>query len=257
MRRHSTIACLLLAIQGWAQVHVDKPVRFNSGDPAARQIEGLAAPQQEDAAITLGTARSGSLHFAQVSGTANAINLTLDPPTSGYADGLLVRFIPAAANTAAVTLNVDGLGPGDLIRSDRLTPGLGELRPGSPVEVQYVDSVFVLLSRTENDCPQGYLQVNGRFCIQSTENASMLWFNAVNLCADRGARLCTWDEYYHACITWSASMTGLFDDWEWYDDTSDHTHTALQGGRFTCHSVRAIASLNVESHPSRCCYRLR
>jgi hypothetical protein len=169
----------------------------------------------------------------------------------------LIRFTPTAANTAGVTLNVNGLGLRKLLRPDLLTVSLGELLPGAAVEAQYADSVFILLHRAESGCPPGYLPVNGNFCIQQTDVDGHSWFEAVRYCTDVGARLCTWDEYYNACMAWTGTLVETFDDWEWADGTSDHTHTAVQCGRWQCYSERSVGATDGDVHSTRCCYRLR
>lgn len=239
-----------------AQVAVDRPVRFTSADSTQRRIDDLAAPVQDDALITLKTDRDGAVHWAAAAGTANAITIAMQPPLASYANGLLIRFLPVQNATGPVTLNVDGLGARKLLRPDLLPVALGQLIAGQAVEAQYADSVFILLARAESGCPPGYLPVNAHYCIQQNDNDNQTWFQAADFCAERGSRLCTWDEYIHACTLHESVMTGMFDDWEWYDDTADHTHTGVQGGRYQCNSQRSIGMVG-EIHSSRCCYRLR
>ena len=257
MRSFIVISLAMLVTRGTAQVHVDRPIQFTSTDSVQRQIQGLATATEEDGAITLAGDRSGPLQLALVNGTANALTLTLSPAPVAYTDGLLLRFIPAFPNSGAVTLDVNGLGPRGLLRPDLLPITLAELSPGALVEAQYADSVFILLRRAESGCPPGYLPVNERFCVQQAEVDNVTYFDAVRYCTDRGAKLCTWEEYYNACMMWQGTLTGTFDDWEWVDGTADHTHTALQCGRWMCHSERSCTADEVQFHSLRCCYRLR
>ncbi len=240
-----------------AQVHVDRPIQFTAADSTQRQVLSLGAAQQDDALITLGAVRSGALHVATVAGGTDTLQLSMEPTASGYVTGLSVRFTPVVANGRAVWLDVDGLGPRRLVRPDGLAPSTGQFDPGVPVEAIYMDSVFVLTSRALEGCPSGFLPVNARFCFEVNEGPEMLWYDAVRYCGDRGARLCAWDEYYHACTVLSGSLNGLFDTWEWMDDTADHSHTAGMMGRYTCESERTIAALDVSLGNPRCCYRLR
>lgn len=240
-----------------AQVHVDQPIQLDAADSTQRRVLSLGAPQQDDALITLGTARTGALHLATVSGGPDSLQLALSPPAAAYITGLSVRFTPNMSNDRAVRLDVDGLGSRKLVRPDGLPPATGQLIAGVPVEAIFMDSVFVLTSRLPQGCPSGFLPVNARFCFEVNEGPEMLWYDAVRYCGDRGARLCSWDEYYHACTALSGSLNGLFDTWEWMDDTADHSHTAGMMGRYTCESERTIAALDVSLGNPRCCYRLR
>ncbi|MBL7965285.1 MAG: hypothetical protein JNM31_15725 [Flavobacteriales bacterium] len=250
-------ALLLLAAPALAQVQVDRPVIFSGPLDSLRQVEGLAYPATDDALLRSDAHASGALHWAQVGGTANALTLTLSPAPAAYGGHLRVRFLPLLANTGPVTLNVNGLGARPLRRMDLLPVGAGELAPGVAVEATYADSVFILRARQERACPPGYLPGNGSFCVMATEVNNQSWFQAAQYCADRGARLCTWDEYYYGCLQQQANLTGLFNNWEWLDDTADHTHTATQGGRWQCRSQRSIGATDAVLGTTRCCLRPR
>ncbi len=49
----------------------------------------------------------------------------------------------------------------------------------------------------------------------------------------------------------------LATEWEWIDDTSNHTHTANQVGRFSCQSQRSANVIVTMTGNTRCCYRTR
>lgn len=258
---HHAFLVLGIGIAGLctAQVHVDKPIVLTGADPAARQVEGLAPADQEDALIDLAGARSGRYHWGVAGGTANAVTLAMDPPCAAYTTGLHVRFLPVRVSAGAVTLNVDGLGPKRIYRNDGLPVAFGELEPGRVADAIYVDTAFFLTARAARACPQGFLQVNDSYCLQQNDTLSTSIFSASRWCQDRGAQLCTWDQYLNACVALQTELQGLFDDWEWIDDTADHTHTAGQAGRWQCRSER---SWGAAEHPNnnaqvRCCYRLR
>lgn len=257
MNRSALLLLSALPFTGFAQVHVDRPVVFTSTDSTQRQVDGIDTPGSGDALSTLGTARQGATHWATAGGTASAITLNMQPPAEQYANGMLVRWVAIANSAGSVTLNIDGLGPKPVRRTDLLIPAHGDMPAGRVIEAEYADSVFILTGRAANECPAGFLQVNAIFCVQVNDVDNHSWFQGVRYCADKGARLCTWDEYHHACMLQSANLTGMFDDWEWFDDTADHTHTAVQGGRYQCFSERSIGATDTDIHSTRCCYRLR
>lgn len=260
MKRMVSIALAWATVSAvCAQVRVDKPVVFTGSSPAQRQVEGLGPAAGDDALIDLAGARSGSYQWGVACGTSNAITLTLDPPCSAYTTGLQVRFLPARISGGPVTLNVDGLGPRRLYRSDGLPPVLGQLQPGRITEITYVDTAFFLNTRASKACPDGFLQANSEFCLQRNDTTSMSVYSATRWCTERGAQLCTWDQYIHACQALQSQLEGLFDDWEWIDDTADHTHTGVQAGRWACRSERSWGALENPNNYAqvRCCFRLR
>ncbi|HEY0976825.1 MAG TPA: hypothetical protein VGE21_05100 [Flavobacteriales bacterium] len=260
-----TLASLLLLLgltaQISAQVQVDRPMVLNAAEAEHRRIQGLGPATAEDELITLGAARNATYHWASTGGTANAITLAMDPPCTGYATGLAVRFRAQAPAVGAVTVNVDGLGPKRLLRNDGLGIPFGQVRAGSVVEALYTDTAFILMDRAVEGCPAGFLRANDRLCVMRNDTLNMSIFNASSWCMDRGARLCTWDEYIHLCtvLVPGGQFLDHADNWEWIDDTHDHTHSAAQAGRWNCNSIRNLGALeNANNHGSvRCCYHPR
>jgi hypothetical protein len=250
---------LAFAVQGEAQIHIDRPLVLTSPDSAQRQISGLGAASEGTSLIRLVDAQAGVHQWAQVGGTASAIALVMDPPCTAYTNGLMVRFVPAASAAGTLTFNVDGLGARPVYRSDGLRPILGQVQLGRMVEAIYADSAFFLQGRAAAACPEGYLQANASVCLMRNDSLNMSVYNANNWCMSRGARLCNWDEYISACTTLQGQLEGMFDDWEWVDGTADHTHTAVQAGRYSCRTERSWGALENNNNYARvrCCYSLR
>lgn len=259
MRKLALPCSLFLCVFAHAQVHVDKPLVFTSTDSTLRAIDGLAPANNETALIALGAAQSGLYHWGQVSGTPMAIALTLDPPCTAYTNGLTVRFLPTSSSYGAVTLNVDDLGAKRVYRSDARPVSVGQLQPGTIAEAVYADTAFFLMGREQTGCPTGYLSGGGDLCMMRDDTLSMSIYNATKWCFDRGARLCSWDEYIAGCTANQADMIGLFNEWEWIDGTSDHTHTANQAGRWQCRTQRQWGAVESNNNYAqvRCCLRIR
>lgn len=259
MRKPALLCSSLLCVLALAQVHVDKPLVLTSTDSTLRAIEGLAPAADENALITLGDAQSGRYHWGQASGTPMAIALTLDPPCAAYTNGLTVRFLPTSSSYGAVTLNVDGLGAKRVYRSDARPVSVGQLQPGTIAEAVYADTAFFLMSREQSGCPAGYLSGGGDLCIMRDDTLYMSIYSATKWCFDRGARLCSWDEYIAGCTANQSEMIGLFNEWEWIDGTSDHTHTANQAGRWQCRTQRQWGAVESDNNYAqvRCCLRIR
>lgn len=74
-------------------------------------------------ALATGTAGSASTisaaMYAISTNVSDAYSVTLSPTISSYADGLVVRFLPSAANsTTTPTLNVNSLGAGTIVKQN-------------------------------------------------------------------------------------------------------------------------------------------
>ena len=259
MRNPALLSASLVCASALAQVHVDKPLVLTSTDSTLRAIEGLAPATNETGLISLGDAQIGRYHWGQASGTPMAIALTLDPPCAAYTSGLTVRFLPTASSYGAVTLNVDGLGAKRVYRSDARAVSFGQLQPGTIAEAVYADTAFYLMGREPAGCPAGYLSGGGDLCIMRDDTLNVSIYTATKWCFDRGARLCSWDEYIAGCTANQPELIGLFGQWEWIDGTSDHTHTANQAGLWNCRMQRQQGAVESDNNYAqvRCCLRIR
>lgn len=259
MRTLLLLAATGSAMLAAAQVHVDRPLVLTAADSSARSVSGLAPAVTGNGLITLGDARSGRYRWAQVGGTGMALTLSLDPPCEAYVSGLGVRFLPNAPGSGPVTFNVNGLGAKRVYRGDGTLVTAGELEPGVITQAIYADTAFFLTARAAEGCPTGFLSARPSLCFMQHDTLNLSVYNATKWCMDRGARLCTWDEYIQACTALQAQLSGLFDDWEWIDDTSDHTHTGNQAGRYGCRSQRSWGAVEDPNNYARvrCCLTVR
>jgi hypothetical protein len=237
-------------------VDIDVPLRLTGAAPE-RRIDGLAEPAQGGALITLASAAQGAWQWGTAQASGTALSLVLDPPITGYRDGLLVRFLAPATLQGPMTLDVDGQGALPILRPDGLDPVAGQLITGVVCEVMQANGRFILLSAAEHGCPPASIQVNARFCIDHDSVNNQQYYTAMSHCANRGGRLCTWDEYHAACALLGAQLAGMFNQWEWIDDTSNHTQTVDQAGRATCQSQRSAGNPLSILGDTRCCYHPR
>lgn len=257
--KRALLPCCLITCATHAQIGVDRPVVLTATDPAERTVQGSAPALEADGLITLDGARSGRYHWGQASGMGMAIQLALTPPAEAYVNGMELRFVPTAPGMGPVSVNVDGLGARRIYRSDGLPVSAGLLVPGTVATLVYADTAFFTVARAPATCPDGFMPVNGQYCIQRNDTVNVSFFTATRWCNDRGARLCSYGEYIHACTVHQAELEGLFNDWEWIDDTSDHTHMADIAGRWVCHSISNLAMIESNNNYARvrCCLTLK
>lgn len=256
MKLPALLLLLPLAVASHAQVEIDRGIRF-TGPDGTRQLNGLAAPANESAAITVGVLASGTVHWAEASGTANALLLQTTPPVQTVSDGLLLRFLSPLDNEGSVTLAVDGAGEAALVNPDGTPLPKGALRNSSVYEVLYYSGAWHLLNASTRQCPPGTVRTVDPVCMDVTPVPGLRFYEAIDHCAERGGKLCTWDEYAVGCALQQSALNGLFNEWEWIDDTSNHTHSANQAGRFTCQSQRSANVLPVMTGDTRCCFHTR
>jgi hypothetical protein len=102
----------------------------------------------------LQSVRSQRVNFlGTAGGTANALTLSPTPAFADIADlvGVPIRFLVATGNTAAASLNVNGLGAKAITRPNGAALKIGDLVPGQLIEVAYTGSVFHILSMGASD----------------------------------------------------------------------------------------------------------
>ena len=89
--------------------------------------------------------QNGGFIYAAAGGTADVITLTLSPPVTAYVAGQMFQFKASAANTAAPTLNVNGVGAVALHKRGQAL-GAGEIQADDVVTVVYDGTVFQVTS---------------------------------------------------------------------------------------------------------------
>ncbi len=81
-----------------------------------------------------------------VGGTANAITLAYSIPHTAYVNGMEIAFVATAANTAAATVNVDGLGVRDLTKNGSTALASGDIANGELVFCKYDGTRFQVIN---------------------------------------------------------------------------------------------------------------
>lgn len=257
MRTLSLIIHLLCcASLATAQVSVDVPIQM-TGSPSERQVVDLGPPTSASALVTVKGSVATAWRWATAQAQGNAIGLDAEPDVEVYRDGLLLRFLAPASLSGAITISLDGSAPLQLLRPDGLLPVLGQVQQGVVCEVMQAQGRFILMNAAERGCPPTTVRVNERFCIDQGSVPNLLFRDAADRCAMRGGKLCTWDEYHAACTMVLPQLTGMFDEWEWMDDTSNHTYTVDQVGRASCNSQRSQGLPLERTGDTRCCYHPR
>lgn len=95
---------------------------------------------------TLGQVQDAAFVYGAAGGTANAITATFAPAVTAYTAGQVFRVKAASTSTAAaVTLNVNGLGAKNVIRSDGSPLMIGDIRSGAVCSFMYDGTSFQLL----------------------------------------------------------------------------------------------------------------
>lgn len=118
---------------------------------AVIESSGLA-PTAGNLAQLIRAIRSQRVNYGVCGGSANALTLALAPPLSSYADaaGMPLRIIAPATNTAAATINIDGLGPIPIVRPLGQAVQSGDLIGGRIFDAILTGTALQLTGLTQN-----------------------------------------------------------------------------------------------------------
>ncbi len=237
------------------QLEIDEPLLLSSPNVSDRQVSGLGYPEDVKNAVNAGTLTNGSVQYNEANGV-DQITLLLDPPLNNYTAGLLVTFKPSAANTGAVVMDVDGLGPIPLYKNLDQELDSADLRPSSPVTVIFNGTDFLLLSQYSNACPLGSIDMTKEYCIDAQPSAPANFWIAIKTCAEKNARLCSIGEWHYACRK-AQDFTSSVNGYEWVDHAANDSDKAKRVGK----DINGITDCYDGGHsvPSssqyfRCCY---
>lgn len=105
----------------------------------------LDAARQDQLARAI---QSGALNYAAAGGSANALTVTLTPAPKAYVKPLPLWVLIATTNTAAATVNVNGLGAKSIVRLGGGALQAGDLSAGALVCIAYDGAKFQIISST-------------------------------------------------------------------------------------------------------------
>ncbi len=141
------VAMMLMAIGAKAQVQVDKPVQLTGSSASDRRVTGLGSTIQDTSdAVSAANVQSGVLSYAPASGSGNNYQVSL-PVSVGYTAGMMVSFRSNAANSGAVTLNVNGLGTRSVLKNVVQSLQPNDISAGQIISVMYDGNNFQVISQ--------------------------------------------------------------------------------------------------------------
>jgi hypothetical protein len=215
----------------------------------------VGRPERTDAGMSVEAAVMGTAHWAVASVQADTLFLVLDPAETEARPGLLVRALLPAAPEGPVHVRIHDQQALPLLHADGIPASGRDLPEGQVLELITTTTACILQGMGIVTCPPHTIRLNSSTCVDVSARTGMTFYEGATHCARQGGKLCSWDDHIAACVRVGTSLTGLFDDWEWINDTSNHTHTVDQAGRTTCLSQRSAGPNLVGG--TRCCYRAR
>jgi len=169
MKLITFLGALFVVLSSSAQIEIDKPLVL-TGSGADARISGIEEVNTPSDAVSAIHLQQGALVYAAAAGSSNALVVTLSPAPTAYASGMLVHFKVAIPNTAAVTVNVNGLGPRPIRKSVTAELDADDFQTGQMVSVIYDGANFQWIHAPSGSGGGGGLPAGA--CFNSTNPVS-------------------------------------------------------------------------------------
>lgn len=258
----SKVYRLVLFLVWWplfaaAQVQVDGPLRATGATPADRQVTGLQEPMSPGAPQTAELEQNGTHRTAEplpgATWTVALPLLSVAPPPGTH----IVVKAPEQTN-GPVTLTLNGFGPFALVSNALQPMDGGTIVPGTMLSLIFDGTAFQVMNGggyTRRACPEGTTAVNEQFCMGTNEHPPSNLYQAMLTCGTQGMRLCSWGEFYVACMNAaSLGLNYMTDNWEWTDDASNEIGSARVVGAGSCSTAGNSIVINSIDRNFHCCW---
>lgn len=236
-----------------AQVEIDNSIDLNGALTTDKQIKNLANPTTADNAVPAYTDQNGNLIFGEATGI-DTLLVSLEPAITAYEPGLMLNIKTSNSNDNAIYIDVNGLGPIQVLNHINESIDSAQVVAGQVLSVIFDGQSFQLLSELDRPCPNGFVEVNDQYCIETAEQTGNQWYwDVVTTCYDQNARLCTWGEWYYACQKSGLSVTGMTNNWEWTSTVANNPGQVKLVGNGSC-QVGLVGRTSDQKFKGRCCY---
>ncbi|MFI5203397.1 MAG: hypothetical protein ACHQF2_02785 [Flavobacteriales bacterium] len=245
-----------------AQVELDHKLIFTSTDSSERNFFNLGTPQQiTDASRVKEVARSSNLVPAgTISIVADTLLISLFPSPIQLDTSLVLHIILPGSFNLQGFVKINQFPAKKILTSGGWGLFPSELQPNDVIQIMYGDSAFYIINHTAHECPNGFTSMNEKYCIETNERVATFFWNAVETCNSINARLCTWGEWYYACVNAGMGLQSMTNNYEFIDDASDHTQYIALVGNSLCtnmDNVSVVLTSPAYWRNYRCCYSKR
>lgn len=235
----------------WGQIYIDNSIELSNTNASSRQIKNLGDVYDSTNITSAGDVQNNNLIFIEASGTDSIYGATQFDYVPYIAGTALIVKIDSN-NSSSVTININGYGEKNILKNVSDTLITNDLLAGQLIYLIYDGVNFQMINSIEKFCPSGFIEVNKSYCIQQDENPAQNLWNAVLNCKNKGAKLCTWHEWYYACQKSSLSLSNMTNNFEWLNCPVNNPNQSGVMGDGDCVTGSANAATTLRNF--RCCY---
>jgi hypothetical protein len=248
-KKYFILPAVLLCLNSYSQIFIDKPIVLEGNQTTDRQIENLSEPTSLNNISTAASIQKNSGRFGLAVGI-DSLTILISSGIQFYSPGNIIYFQASSNNTGPAKLSVNSLPffPLKVYGSEELKSN--QLKPGQIYCAIFSGAEFQLLSDISRGCRTDFVEVNSTYCIEKNERTAIDLWQAMQICNNNNARLCKWGEWYYACQKGGIGVTNMANNYEWTDDAANSTVRVAGNGSCTA----LVDSSPTLTRPYRCCY---
>lgn len=265
MRKISLYIIIFISILNgknlFAQIEVEGTINFTNTEDSLRNIYNISNSDSLHEATRTNEYLFQKYFSDEVSINGNLLEINTSFEFPNYATGLnLIVNIPTVLDSinTPIYLKINQQSPVLIKTIFQDTVSNLEMVTGNHLVLMYDGLSFIIINHQTYPCPPGYKQMNDKYCIQTTRNTKKSFWQATKICNDKGYHLCTYQEWYYACIN-NTGMSNMPQNFEWVHSTSNHNVHALKIGEASSCTNADSETTSSTGLPMyyRCCYHLR
>lgn len=246
-----TILVLGLSLISNAQIYIDNEVELTNSNDSLRQIQNLGDVYDSTNLVSAKEIQNSELIFMETVGKDSLIGFTklgFNPYNAG--NSFIVKI--DSTITGNLIININGYGYRNILKNVNDTITQGDLVAGQIIHIIYDGANFQMANWIEDFCPSGFVKVNRSYCIERDDNPSATLWIAMQECEDKGARLCTWHEWYYACQKTGLGLNQMTNNYEWINAPVNNPNQCGAMGDGDC--ITGVSAAHNNNFKYRCCY---
>lgn len=244
-----------------AQVEFNGSIQFTNTTDSLRNFYNVSSPDSLDQAVRLTDAVYQKSFDDEITVLGNTLIITTDFEFPAYINGMnIIITIPVLPDTinTPVNIQINQQTAVTIKTLQNLTVDNTLMKSGIVMLLIYDGNSFIMINQPLAKCPSGFKKMTDKYCIQKNRNPLATFWNAHKDCNDKGYHLCTFQEWYYACVN-NTGLQNMPLNFEWVHSSSNHNIHALKIGagadcQMTDSETTATTGLPMYY---RCCYHIR
>ncbi len=242
-------------LSSYAQVEIDTSITLIGTNAGDREITNLGTAYDSSNITSVGLSQSNSLNYLSINSvSSDSLTAITVVPLNTYMEGARFDIRIDSSNDSSVYLNINNLGYKEIKKFGHESLSSNDLVQGLMLSVVYDGEYFQVISSLNKGCPNGFVQVHKHLCIEISENTGANYWTAAYNCKQKGAKLCSWGEWYYACQKSSLGLIGMTNNNEWLNQPINNPSQILIQGAGGCKNG-SIGVADTQVLTYRCCLR--